>query len=207
MDQHHRHARDCRAVGHHAGDVQTKTHVGKMNRKQFGILVVLLIVLGGAGWLVQKSRNREAGAGEAGRGPETAGRQFSHQRCRAHQHQARHERAEPGEEGRCLAGAGARRLSGEFFADQRVSDQGGRFEGGAGGGGGRVAIAADAIGAGRAGDEFGRGGGFAKQGRQIAEDFDAGKKTHWQGAAGNAVWRRFSGWALCDGRAIPVRRC
>lgn len=47
-----------------------------MNRKQFGILVVLLIVLGGAGWLVERGRNREAGAGEQGAGQKILGDAF-----------------------------------------------------------------------------------------------------------------------------------
>ncbi|HWF18593.1 MAG TPA: DUF4340 domain-containing protein, partial [Verrucomicrobiae bacterium] len=47
-----------------------------MNRKQFGILIVLLIVLGGAGWLVQQSRNRAAGAGEQGSGRKLLGDSF-----------------------------------------------------------------------------------------------------------------------------------
>ncbi len=39
-----------------------------MNRKQFGILVVLLVVLGGAGWLVEQGRDRASSAGESGAG-------------------------------------------------------------------------------------------------------------------------------------------
>src|SRR5271165_6047642 len=47
-----------------------------MNRKQFGILLVLLIVLGGAGWLVEQSRERAAGAGEQGIGQKLMGDAF-----------------------------------------------------------------------------------------------------------------------------------
>lgn len=47
-----------------------------MNRKQFGILIVLLIVLGGAGWLVQRAHNRAAGAGEQGAGRKLLGESF-----------------------------------------------------------------------------------------------------------------------------------
>ena len=47
-----------------------------MNRKQFGILIVLLIVLGGAGWLVQQGRDRAAGAGEQGTGQKLVGESF-----------------------------------------------------------------------------------------------------------------------------------
>jgi hypothetical protein len=47
-----------------------------MNRKQFGILLVLLIVLGGAGWLVQKNRNHESGSGEQGAGQKLLGENF-----------------------------------------------------------------------------------------------------------------------------------
>src|SRR6185437_1220918 len=48
----------------------------KMNRKQFGILIVLLIVLGGAGWLVKQARDRAAGAGEQGAGQKLVGESF-----------------------------------------------------------------------------------------------------------------------------------
>src|SRR4051812_39325231 len=47
-----------------------------MNRKQFGILLVLLIVLGGAGWLVKQSHDRAAGAGEQGAGQKLVGDSF-----------------------------------------------------------------------------------------------------------------------------------
>ncbi len=47
-----------------------------MNRKQFAILVVLLIVLGGAGWLVQKNRNQTGSAGEQGTGQKLLGESF-----------------------------------------------------------------------------------------------------------------------------------
>lgn len=47
-----------------------------MNRKQFGILIVLLIVLGGAGWLVQRAHNRAAEAGEQGTGRKLLGDSF-----------------------------------------------------------------------------------------------------------------------------------
>ena len=47
-----------------------------MNRKQFGILVVLLLALGGAGWLVEQSRNRAANAGEEGAGKKLMGESF-----------------------------------------------------------------------------------------------------------------------------------
>lgn len=47
-----------------------------MNRKQFTILIVLLIVLGGAGWLVQQARERAAGAGEQGTGQKLLGEKF-----------------------------------------------------------------------------------------------------------------------------------
>src|ERR1700722_1404318 len=47
-----------------------------MNRKQFAILFVLLIVLGGAGWYVQQNRNRAASAGETGTGQKLLGENF-----------------------------------------------------------------------------------------------------------------------------------
>lgn len=47
-----------------------------MNRKQFAILVVLLVVLGGAGYFVEQSRNRAAGAGEQGAGQKLLGDKF-----------------------------------------------------------------------------------------------------------------------------------
>ncbi len=47
-----------------------------MNRKQFGILIVFLIVLGGAGWLVQRGRDRAADAGESGTGQKLLGEAF-----------------------------------------------------------------------------------------------------------------------------------
>jgi hypothetical protein len=47
-----------------------------MNRKQFAILIVLLIFLGGAGWLVEQSRERSAGAGEPGAGQKLMGDAF-----------------------------------------------------------------------------------------------------------------------------------
>ncbi len=47
-----------------------------MNRKQFGILLVLLIVLGGAGWLLQQGRNRASNAGEEGTGQKLLGDNF-----------------------------------------------------------------------------------------------------------------------------------
>ncbi len=47
-----------------------------MNRKQFAFLVVLLIVLGGAGWYVQTSRNRAGSAGEQGTGQKLLGDAF-----------------------------------------------------------------------------------------------------------------------------------
>lgn len=47
-----------------------------MNRKQFAILVVLLIVLGGAGWYVQMNRNRDGSAGEKGTGQKLLGESF-----------------------------------------------------------------------------------------------------------------------------------
>ncbi len=47
-----------------------------MNRKQFGILVALLIVLGGAGWYVESRRQNEAGAGETGAGQKILGENF-----------------------------------------------------------------------------------------------------------------------------------
>jgi hypothetical protein len=47
-----------------------------MNRKQFGILLVLLIVLGGAGWLLQQGRNRASNAGEEGTGQKLLGDKF-----------------------------------------------------------------------------------------------------------------------------------
>jgi Domain of unknown function (DUF4340) len=47
-----------------------------MNRKQFTILIVLLIILGGAGWYVQQGRNRAADAGEQGTGQKLLGDAF-----------------------------------------------------------------------------------------------------------------------------------
>jgi hypothetical protein len=47
-----------------------------MNRKQFGILVLILILIGGAAWLLQNRRNREAGAGEQGTGQKLLGASF-----------------------------------------------------------------------------------------------------------------------------------
>jgi len=47
-----------------------------MNRKQFAILVVLLIVLGGAGWWVQQSREHAASVGEQGTGQKLMGENF-----------------------------------------------------------------------------------------------------------------------------------
>lgn len=47
-----------------------------MNRKQFAILVVLLIVLGGAGWYVQMNRNRTGSVGEKGAGQKLLGESF-----------------------------------------------------------------------------------------------------------------------------------
>jgi len=47
-----------------------------MNRKQFAFLFVLLIVLGGAGWYVQQSRNRTANSGDAGTGQKLLGDVF-----------------------------------------------------------------------------------------------------------------------------------
>ncbi len=47
-----------------------------MNRKQFVILVVLLIVLGGAGWYVQMKRNLAGSAGGNGTGQKLLGESF-----------------------------------------------------------------------------------------------------------------------------------
>jgi hypothetical protein len=47
-----------------------------MNRKQFGILVVLLIVLGGAAWLVERDHSASSGAGERGAGRSLLGDNF-----------------------------------------------------------------------------------------------------------------------------------
>jgi hypothetical protein len=47
-----------------------------MNRKQFAILVVLLIILGGAGWYVQMNRDRTGSAGEQGTGQKLLGDSF-----------------------------------------------------------------------------------------------------------------------------------
>ncbi len=47
-----------------------------MNRKQFAILVVLLIVLGGAGWYVQMKRNLAGSAGGNGTGQKLLGESF-----------------------------------------------------------------------------------------------------------------------------------
>jgi hypothetical protein len=47
-----------------------------MNRKQFGILVVLLIVLGGAGLILRRGQNSESSAGERGAGQKLLGENF-----------------------------------------------------------------------------------------------------------------------------------
>jgi hypothetical protein len=47
-----------------------------MNRKQFGILIVLLVVLGGAAWLVQRSHNRDLTSGEQSAGRKLLGDSF-----------------------------------------------------------------------------------------------------------------------------------
>jgi hypothetical protein len=47
-----------------------------MNRKQFGILLVLLVILGGGGWYIQQGRNRFASAGEQGTGQKLMGESF-----------------------------------------------------------------------------------------------------------------------------------
>lgn len=47
-----------------------------MNRKQFGILVVLLVVLGGAGLLLQRGKNSESSAGANGAGQKLLGENF-----------------------------------------------------------------------------------------------------------------------------------
>jgi hypothetical protein len=47
-----------------------------MNRKQFGILLVLLIILGGAGLLLRKNQDQAATAGESGAGGKLLGDQF-----------------------------------------------------------------------------------------------------------------------------------
>src|SRR5580692_5833363 len=47
-----------------------------MNRKQFGLLLVLLVVLGGAGWLLTSHRNQEEKAGETGTGQKLVGDAF-----------------------------------------------------------------------------------------------------------------------------------
>ena len=47
-----------------------------MNRKQFGILLVALAVLGGAGWLAENNRHQESAAGGAGAGQKLLGANF-----------------------------------------------------------------------------------------------------------------------------------
>src|SRR5258705_7696851 len=47
-----------------------------MNRKQFGILVVLLVVLGGAGLLLQRGKNGDSSGGESGAGQKLLGENF-----------------------------------------------------------------------------------------------------------------------------------
>ena len=56
--------------------VKRKRHVGKMNRKQFVILLVLLVVLGGAGLLVQRGKDNCFQRRRAGAGKKLAGRKI-----------------------------------------------------------------------------------------------------------------------------------
>ena len=46
------------------GFLQTQTHLGKMNRKQFTILLVLVVVLGGAGLVIYKKQNDTSKGGD-----------------------------------------------------------------------------------------------------------------------------------------------
>src|SRR4051812_15111743 len=48
-----------------------------MNRKQFAILLVLLVVLGGAGLLLQRSRDTDANSGASGAGQKLLGDKFA----------------------------------------------------------------------------------------------------------------------------------
>jgi hypothetical protein len=43
--------------GSGSGDLQTETHFGKMNRKQLGVLIVLVVVLGGIGLVLRRNQD------------------------------------------------------------------------------------------------------------------------------------------------------
>src|SRR5882757_3087957 len=47
-----------------------------MNRKQLALLVVVLVILGGAGILIQNNRNNASNSGEAGAGKKLLGDKF-----------------------------------------------------------------------------------------------------------------------------------
>src|SRR5882724_6834247 len=62
MVQHRGDAAGGERVGSDAGFLQTQTHVGKVNRKQLTVLLVL--VLGGAGLLIRSKENASLKSGD-----------------------------------------------------------------------------------------------------------------------------------------------
>jgi hypothetical protein len=76
VEQHPRDAGGGDPFGHWPGNLQKEADFGKMNRKQLVMLVVLLIVLGGVGILIQNSLNKGSNSGEAGGGQLLLGKDF-----------------------------------------------------------------------------------------------------------------------------------
>jgi hypothetical protein len=65
MGQYRGDARGGHAGGNRTGGFQTQTQFGKMNLKQIGILLVIVIVVGGAGWILHNKQNAAWSSGSA----------------------------------------------------------------------------------------------------------------------------------------------
>src|SRR5579863_6230903 len=76
MGKYHRDAVPGGAYGNRTGIFQTATDGSKMNGKQLGLLIVLLVLLGGAGLLVQHKRNDATSTATPGAGGKLLGENF-----------------------------------------------------------------------------------------------------------------------------------